>query len=147
MILLVQSGTPNRQYLSLDGVAFFENLRFTSKIIPSDSTYRARSTKIELKMKPADTKDRWVDKYVYSDTVDGSAEPTLSRESIKNWDNIAANCLIDETALQATTGSSRFATKKKHQMYHPKPEVFSSAEQIASALFSQVRYSPYCTMF
>ena len=146
MILLVQSGTPNRQYLSLDGVAFFENLRFTSKIIPSDSTYRARSTKIELKMKPADTKDRWVDKYVYSDTVDGSSEPTLSRETIKNWDNIAANCLIDETALQVTTGSSRSATKNEPKMYPPETD-WSSAEQIVSNVFSQVRYSLYCTVF
>lgn len=127
----------------LDGVSFFENLRFTSKIIPSDSTYKARSTKIELKIKPADTKDRWLDKYVYSGTVDGSVDSTVSSRPIKNWDNIATNCLADETALKETAGSSKFATTNEHKKYQPETEVLTSAEQIVSNLFSQVRNYPY----
>ena len=77
-------------------MSFSEHLRFTSKIIPSESTFKARSTKIELKMKPADTNDRWLDGYVYSNTVDVVPGPILSNQPVKNWDQIATSCLTDD---------------------------------------------------
>ena len=47
-------------------------------------------------MKPVDTNVRWLDEFVCSDTVDVVTEPTLSSRPVKDWDNIATNCLTDD---------------------------------------------------
>lgn len=122
-------------------MAFFENLRFTSKIIPSDSTYKVRSTKIELKMKPADANVRWLDKYVYSGTADGSAKPTVSNPAIKNCDDIATM-----RKRSSYYSSSRKYTEEYIEAAMQKTAA-SSAKEMFSSLLPQVRYYPLFTIF